>query len=240
MDNTISLPVKREDRQKPISPVSLIDELQSNMKLVEQTMTKPTHITHPNPRPQEKSQCSPLLAKRDYPTLAQIVDDQARGLPMSEEAQGDLVAKKLKVAAQPSSSSLALRREPCSGRVLARLQEPRAKRVWSVEERKKFFNGLRLFGTDFSMIQALILPHRSQKEIYKRFRREDKINSGLVTRSLHWNSNHKVKISAGFSRVLKELRVDLKSFDPLEPPKPKVREDGIKPLEYYLLNPSFN
>lgn len=164
---------------------------------------------------------------------------------MSETAQSGLCAKKLKLHRSSSTNltsektilpvRLAKKAENC----LSTAATEEASRVWSSEERKKFYNGLRLFGTDFSMISAVVLVNRSQKEIYRRFRREDKLMPDLVTRALQWNSDHKLKIAKGFSRVLEQLKIDLPNFDPLNPPK-QIREDGIKPLEYYLLSPSFN
>lgn len=65
----------------------------------------------------------------------------------------------------------------------------------------------------------------------------------LVTKALQWNSDHKLKLAKGFSQVLKELKIDLPNFNPLEPTSRATsssRDDGIAPLEYYLLNPDFN
>lgn len=249
MENTIIYTSKREDiKKEKTSPASIIiDELQTNMKRLELMMNKKISTDTP-------VSCSPLLAKRDQPlpTLADIINDQNQGSPMSQNAQEDLCAKKLKVCSStitnqmnlipnqmaPSASKLVKRTSRTLS--LPRSQNTKNKRIWSKEERKMFYNGLRLFGTDFSMISALVLKHRSQKEVYRRFRREDKVMPDLVTRALQWNSDHKLKLAKGFSRVLKELNVDIPNFNPLEPPKTHTREDGIKPLEYYLLSPGFN
>ena len=110
---------------------------------------------------------------------------------------------------------------------------------WSEEERKALYNGLRLFGTDFSIISATILKHRSRKEVFRRFQREDKLHPDLVSKSLQWHVDNKARLQKGFSRVLKALQIDVDNFNPIEFSFHALdnRNDEIKPLEFYLLNP---
>ena len=50
-----------------------------------------------------------------------------------------------------------------SGNRRGKKQKQRSEK-WSEEETKKFYQALRIFGTDFSMIEKL-LPNRSRKQI---------------------------------------------------------------------------
>lgn len=52
----------------------------------------------------------------------------------------------------------------------------RPKRTFSKQERDIFYKGLRFYGIDFDMISYNLLPHRSRKQVYKFFLREDRKN----------------------------------------------------------------
>ena len=156
--------------------------------------------------------------------LSDIVDDVTTGQAMISKK---IICGTLAVPIDSSkNTSLALPKRKIGGH-------------WSDDERKALYNGLRLFGTDFSMISVTTLRARSQKEVYKRFQREDKINPELVNKALRWHLDNKSRIQKGFSRVLQALHIDVDNFNPLEYSfhTQAIRNDDIKPLEFYLLNP---
>jgi hypothetical protein len=117
-----------------------------------------------------------------------------------------------------------------------------SKGKWDNDERMALYNGLRIFGTDFSMIAAIMGKNRTQREVFKRFQREDKINPELVSKALKWHLENKDKIQNRFSVVLNNMNIDLDVFDPLDYScfKGIPRLDSIQPLEFYLLNPPSN
>lgn len=174
-------------------------------------------------------------------TLADIIDDNTAGTAMSSCANKKLKLKSIQIAGEKEEYRGSSVAKVSAGTIALNSSQPSSK-PWSVEERKSFYNGLRMFGTDFGMISATILKNRTQKQIYKRFQKEDRLMPDLVTKALRWNSEHRHKLAVGFSKVLKHMNVDLNNFDPLEPNKraPSLNQDGIAPLEYYLLNPEFN
>ncbi|GFS24752.1 transcription factor TFIIIB component B'' homolog [Elysia marginata] len=57
------------------------------------------------------------------------------------------------------------------------------KKLWSEEETDKFFIGLSMCGTDFSLLTKL-LTNRSRRELKNKFRREEKYNRPRVDKSL--------------------------------------------------------
>ena len=204
-----------------VSP-ELVKELETNILLLDQMHTEVMRDQNHMPSYDD-------LGKRafqdSYPsstqTLADIIDDAYSGSAM--------ISKKI------ISNSLALPARTSKNGTL--MQRKKGGHQWSDEDRKALFNGMRLFGTDFSMISATTLAHKSQKEVLKRFQREDRINPDLVIKSLQWNMENKNKLQKGFSRVLKALNIDVDNFDPLNfSLNPPDRDDDIKPLEYYLLN----
>jgi hypothetical protein len=142
-----------------------------------------------------------------------------------------MVSKKIIVNALPAPLDSAMAGALCIPK--------KAGHQWSEEERKALYNGLRLFGTDFSIISATILKHRSRKEVFRRFQREDKLHPDLVSKSLQWHVDNKARLQKGFSRVLKALQIDVDNFNPIEFSFHALdnRNDEIKPLEFYLLNP---
>ena len=166
----------------------------------------------------------PDISRFGSQTLADIVDEVASAKPT--------VSKKIICGAGvPFDLVPAKHRSPVAIRKVGGM--------WSDDERRAFYNGLRLFGTDFSMISATVLQKRSQKEVYKRFQREDKLNPDLINKALRWNYDNKQRLQKGFSRVLEALQIDINNFNPLENffhSHPDRLED-IKPLEFYLLNP---
>lgn len=179
----------------------------------------------------ESNRTHDLLRTRDSSsrTLAEIIDAASEGTPMSKPALQRLGDSTKKKSASHS-------RKICSRRTTNGNRSH-----WGVEDRKKLYNGLRLFGTDFSMISAVVLKNRTRKQVYKRFQREDRLKPELVTKALQWNSDNKGKLSAGFGRILKALNINMTTFNLLDPgTSGGGREDGIMPLEYYLTNPSFN
>lgn len=57
---------------------------------------------------------------------------------------------------------------------------------WSPTEKFLFYRGLRAFGLDFGMINRAILPHRSEKELYELFKKEDKRYGNRIDHSLEY------------------------------------------------------
>lgn len=57
---------------------------------------------------------------------------------------------------------------------------------WSPTEKYQFYKGLKAFGLDFDMMNKVLLPHRNQKDIYARFKKEDKRNSSRIDYALDW------------------------------------------------------
>ncbi len=211
-------------RSHNVSP-DLVKELEINITQLDeihQELTRAPNLATTDPelgrRPPED------LHSFGSQTLADIVDEVARLKPT--------VSKKIICGAgAPFDLVPAMHRSPVAAK--------KAGGLWSDEERRIFYNGLRLFGTDFSMISAVVMPKRSQKEVYKRFQREDKLNPDLINKALKWNYDNKQRLQKGFSRVLEALQIDINTINPLENffhGHPGRFED-IKPLEFYLLNP---
>lgn len=214
-------------RSHNVSP-DLVKELAQNIELLDQMhaeVTRAPNLATALPGDlQKRSEPSNSGVKPAKQTLADIVDDVASGQAM--------VSKKI------ICGSLAVSLDASKHTSLVPAKR-KGSHVWDDDERKALYNGLRLFGTDFSMISATILRARSQKEVYKRFQREDKLNPELVNKALRWHLDNKARIQKGFSRVLHALQIDVENFDPLEYTfhAPAPRTDDIKPLEFYLLNP---
>lgn len=201
----------------------IVKELAQNIQLLEQMHSEVTRAPNLATTPGD-------LGKRSKPedaklpqTLADIVDDVTSGQAMASKK---IICDTLAIPVDASMHSLALPRKKAGG-------------LWDDDERKALYNGLRLFGTDFSMISATTLRARSQKEVYKRFQREDKKHPDLVNKALRWHLENKTRIQKGFSRVLHALNIDVENFNPLEYSfhTQAIRNDDIKPLEFYLLNP---
>jgi hypothetical protein len=214
-------------RSHNVSP-DLVKELAQNIELLDQMHAEvtraPNLATTPPGDLNKRSELDCLDFKSPQQTLADIVDDVASGQAM--------VSKKI------VCGSLAVSLDASKNKSLV-LAKKGGSHTWADDERKALYNGLRLFGTDFSMISATILRARSQKEVYKRFQREDKLNPELVNKALRWHLDNKARIQKGFSRVLQALHIDVENFDPLEYSlhSQSIRTDDIKPLEFYLLNP---
>jgi hypothetical protein len=214
-------------RSHNVSP-DLVKELAQNIELLDQMhaeVTRDPNLATTSPSDLRKRP-GPEFHESKSPnqTLADIVDDASSGLAMVSKK---IICGSLAVSLDTSKhSSLVLSRKG-------------GNHMWADDERKALYNGLRLFGTDFSMISAMILRARSQKEVYKRFQREDKLNPELVNKALRWHLDNKSRIQKGFSRVLHALQIDVENFDPLEYSlhQQLPRTDDIKPLEFYLLNP---
>lgn len=202
----------------------IVKELAENIQLLDQMHNEVTRAPNLATTPSDLVKRSKPEDARPQQTLADIVDDVTSGQAMASKK---IVCGALAVPVDASKhSSLMLPKKKAGG-------------LWSDDERKALYNGLRLFGTDFSMISATTLRARSQKEVYKRFQREDKISPELVNKALRWHLDNKSRIQKGFSRVLHALHIDVDNFDPLEHSfhTHAIRNDDIKPLEFYLLNP---
>jgi transcription factor TFIIIB component B'' len=72
---------------------------------------------------------------------------------------------------------------------------------WTKEDTEFFFQALRQFGTDFSLIQRLF-PGRSRRQIKKKYLVEDKINPGRVEAAIR-NLNPDVALYKNLIEVLK-------------------------------------
>lgn len=52
---------------------------------------------------------------------------------------------------------------------------------WSEEDTQKFYHGLTLFGTDFSIMESILFSgHRDRSEIHKKFKREERLNKKKI------------------------------------------------------------
>lgn len=211
-------------RSHNVSP-DLVKELELNFTQLEdmhKDLTRAPNLATTDPELGRRSATD--LHSFGSQTLADIVDEVTSLKPT--------VSKKIICGAgAPFDLVPAMHRSPAAAK--------KGGGLWSDEERRVFYNGLRLFGTDFSMISAVVMPKRSQKEVYKRFQREDKQNPDLINKALRWNIDNKQRLQKGFSRVLEALQIDVNQINPLENffhSQPDRFED-IKPLEFYLLNP---
>ena len=72
---------------------------------------------------------------------------------------------------------------------------------WTKEDTEFFFQALRQFGTDFSLIQRLF-PGRSRRQIKKKYLMEDKMNPTRVEEAIR-NLNPDVALYENLIRVLK-------------------------------------
>lgn len=68
---------------------------------------------------------------------------------------------------------------------------------WSPMEKFYFYRGLKAFGLDFGLIQKKNLPHRSEKELYEIFKKEDKRNSNRIDLCLEYHRAWKMTQSQG-------------------------------------------
>lgn len=210
----------------------LVNELESNLIDIDKMHNAALHIDSTIPdlcdmhTDSNGNRTHGLLRKRDpcSRTIADIIEDSDSGVPMTPAAKRKLGPNREVI----QTSSRLARRSPQT-----------APKIWSAEERKLLYDGLRMFGTDFSMISTFVLKNRSRTECYKRFQREDRLKPELITKALQWNSDHRLKLASRFSLALKAMNVDLATFDPLNPPEVSSRDDGIKPLEFYLLDSIF-
>lgn len=50
---------------------------------------------------------------------------------------------------------------------------------WSREETEKFYDALRKYGTDFSMLEK-VFPNRTRRQLKNKFKREERENAGLI------------------------------------------------------------
>lgn len=205
-------------------PHDLVKELEQNIQMLNQMHEDLTRAPKPATTPTELGRRSPEdQTRHNSQTLADIID---------EETDQRLPRKKIVIQGTvPQDLVPSKQRSPAAIR--------RVGGQWSDEERKAFYNGLRLFGTDFSMISATVLQRRTQKEVYKRFQREDKMNPDMINKALRWNYDNKSRLQKGFSRVLEALQIDIENCNPLEDffHNQLDRIEDIKPLEFYLLNP---
>ncbi|KAF4626006.1 hypothetical protein G7Y89_g12156 [Cudoniella acicularis] len=55
--------------------------------------------------------------------------------------------------------------------------------MWDYAAHEMFYNGLRMFGTDFEMI-AKMFPHRNRRQIKLKFNKEERDNPEMITRAL--------------------------------------------------------
>lgn len=195
-------------------PASLLGELENNIREVEKL--------HAEVLPSLDSvlgEESSFVGKRKERTLTDIIEDTS-GIPMPNQTWKGTY----QVVGVGQTRAVAIHRSkvPKYGK-------------WTDGERELLVQGLRMFGTDFSMIAAMVIRGRTQKEVYKRFLLENRNHPELIDKALHWHVNNPQHLKMGFSRVLQSLQIDIDTFDPMAPQL--CREDHILPLEHYLLNP---
>jgi hypothetical protein len=72
---------------------------------------------------------------------------------------------------------------------------------WTDADNKKFFEGIELFGCDFSMI-ALLFPARNRAQVKNKFLKEEKVNADAVKKAL-FNNVHKNTLGAKTDVLMK-------------------------------------
>lgn len=88
----------------------------------------------------------------------------------------------------PTKSSLTRKSDKKNNRILDKLGHFGVKNSkWSPAEVDQFFEGLTVFGTDFTMIRALVLPTKSRNQIMKLFAKKDVENQAKIDAALLWN-----------------------------------------------------
>ncbi|XP_005104455.2 transcription factor TFIIIB component B'' homolog [Aplysia californica] len=79
-------------------------------------------------------------------------------------------------------------------------------KLWTEKETEKFFLGLSMCGTDFSLLTRL-MPHRSRRDLKNKFRREERRNRPLIDSAL---ANRQKYDPAPFERLLETVNSKVK------------------------------
>ena len=88
-----------------------------------------------------------------------------------------------------------------------RLQSKTSK-IWTVDDVESLYTGLKLFGTDFSMISFMILQNKTQKDILNRFKKEDKKNQIYIDEALEYNRANRYILSERIGRIMSENQLE--------------------------------
>lgn len=65
---------------------------------------------------------------------------------------------------------------------------------WNDEEKSLFYQGLKVFGTDFAMISSVVVKTKSRNQVLNFFRTEDKKNQSYIDQALLWNRQNRFKL----------------------------------------------
>jgi len=97
-----------------------------------------------------------------------------------------------------------------SGRVTAAsfAKRPRARR-WSPEETERFYEGLRLYGTDFTLL-ARMFPGRDRRDLRTKYKREEINNPARLDATLRRQLRHTSEETAcaSYRRMLEDVRAE--------------------------------
>merc|ERR1712004_67836 len=73
-------------------------------------------------------------------------------------------------------------------------------------EVKLFYRGIRMFGTDISMIHHMYLHHKSHKQVYRFFKRENEKNKEKIDMAILWNRKNRYVISSKIKEMFEEFQ----------------------------------
>ncbi|KAL4450268.1 hypothetical protein ABPG74_008974 [Tetrahymena malaccensis] len=127
---------------------------------------------------EEKARQQKILKQRQQRNMKNAIEEEAE-VPSTPQTQAPSIDPKLvkeKINARMNGSTFNAKKQHT--------------KKWSDEETLRFFKGLQVFGTDFSLIQKLF-PYRTRAQIKNKFRKEEKENSKLVEESIRLNSKRR-------------------------------------------------
>ncbi|EAR98525.2 Myb-like DNA-binding domain protein (macronuclear) [Tetrahymena thermophila SB210] len=128
---------------------------------------------------EEKARQQKILKQRQQKNMKNGIEEEEVEAPIAVQTQAPSIDPKLvkeKINARMNGSTFNAKKQHT--------------KKWSDEETLRFFKGLQVFGTDFSLIQKLF-PYRTRAQIKNKFRKEEKENSKLVEESIRLNSKRR-------------------------------------------------
>ena len=103
---------------------------------------------------------------------------------------------------------------------------------WGLEETRRFYDALRRFGTDFTMMLTAF-PGRTKRQLKNKYKQESRTQSSLV--SLALDASIAADLTTSPRAATSALEAKIKAWAPVEEPEPPYRpptpdEEGV--LEY--------
>jgi transcription factor TFIIIB component B'' len=90
---------------------------------------------------------------------------------------------------------------------------------WDLESEEKFYNGLRMFGTDFEMISNMF-PSRSRRQIKLKFNKEERLYPNRINRTLLGE-----RVPVDFEEYKKETGLEYQEVDVLLAEHKKIEDE---------------